>query len=133
MLSHEGVHVERYGTLIKSAPQITGAKINSTFSSLQYTLTNRKVIQLPAPTNWTGKLLINLIRASELEEYRDVLYIDEKYSYQFSWINEGEEITKEVSILDILYLFNWKSGEALDLPFEIRDIISKIRHLDNLS
>lgn len=78
LLSQEGVHVERYGTLVKYATQMTGARVNSTFSSLQYTLTNRKVIQFPAPSSWKGKLLINLIKATELEEYKDSLYVEEK-------------------------------------------------------
>ena len=129
LLSQEGVHVERYGTLVKYATQMTGARVNSTFSSLQYTLTNRKVIQFPAPSSWKGKLLINLIKATELEEYKDSLYVEEKYAYQFKWI-EGEIITKEVSILDVLYLFNWNTGDALDLPSEIRDLVSKLKLQD---
>ncbi len=130
LIGQEGVHVERYGTLLKSAPAIPGAKMNSTFSSLQYTLTNRKVVNFPAPSRWTGKLLVNIIRASELEEYRDVLYIDQKFTYQFQLINENDEITTEVSIFDVLYLFNWKTGEAHDLPTELRELVSKLKLTD---
>jgi SNF2 family DNA or RNA helicase len=126
LLSQEGVHVERYGTLIKTPLQLTGARVNSTFSSLQYTLTNRKVTNFPPPSNWKGKLLINLIKASELEEYKEAIYVEEKYAYQFKWV-DGENITTEVSILDVLYLFNWRTGEALDLPTEVRDLISKLK------
>jgi superfamily II DNA or RNA helicase len=128
-LSQEGVHVDRYGTLLKSATQIPGAKINSTFSSLQYTLTNRKVIHFPAPSKWRGKLLVNLIKASEFEEYKDVIYADEKFAYQFSWEEEGS-VTREVSIFDVLYVFNWKTGEALDQPNELRELVSKLKLLD---
>lgn len=81
-IAHEGVHVDRYGTLIKAAPALPGAKMNSTFSSLQYTLMNRKVVNFPAPTRWKGKLFVNLVPASELEEYKDVLYVEDKYSYR---------------------------------------------------
>lgn len=62
LMAKDGVHVERYGTLIKGAPSIPGAKMNSTFSSLQYTLLNRKVVNFPAPSKWRGKLKINLVR-----------------------------------------------------------------------
>lgn len=129
LLAQEGVHVERYGTLVKSAPSLPSAKMNSTFSSLQYTLTNRKVVNFPAPSKWKGKLHINLFPASQLDEYKEVLYIEDKYSYQFSLVDEGNE-TKEVSLFDILYLFNWKTGEALDLPSEVRELVSKLKLTD---
>ena len=128
-ISHEGVHTDKYGTLIKAAPQLQGAKMNSTFSSLQYTLMNRKVVNFPAPTRWKGKLNINLIPASDLEEYREVLYVEDKFSYRFSLIENDIEY-KEVSIFDILYLFNWKTGEALDLPNELRELVSKLKLTD---
>ncbi len=130
-LSHEGVHIDRYGTLIKSAPQIQGAKMNSTFSSLQYTLTNRKLVNFPAPSKWRGKLRVNLIKASEFEEYKDVIYIEEKYAYKFSWKSD-EEVVEEVSIFDVLYLFNWKTGEALDQPNDLRELISKLKLHDQI-
>jgi superfamily II DNA or RNA helicase len=129
LMSQEGVHVNRYGTLLKSAPAIPGARTNSTFSSLQYTLTNRKVVNFPAPSKWKGKLIVNIIKASEFEEYKDVLYIDEKFAYQFSWMDEGH-ILKEISIFDVLYLFNWKTGEAFDLPNEIRELVSRLKLID---
>lgn len=132
LLSQEGVHVNRYGTLLKAAPQIPGAKMNSTFSSLQYTLTNRKVVNFPAPSRWKGKLLINILKASEFEEYKDLLYADEKYTYQFSLENDEGEITKEVSIFDVLYLFNWKTGEAFDQPNELRELVSKLKLIDQV-
>jgi superfamily II DNA or RNA helicase len=129
LMSQEGVHVDRYGTLLKAAPAIPGAKMNSTFSSLQYTLTNRKVVNFPAPSKWKGKLLVNIIRASAFEEYKDVLYIDEKFTYQFS-IQDEDQVTKEVSMFDVLYLFNWKTGEAFDLPNEVRELVSKLKLID---
>ena len=129
MMSQEGIHVDRYGTLIKTAPQIPGARMNSTFSSLQYTLTNRKVISFPAPSKWKGKLVVNLIKASEFEEYKDVLYVDEKYTYKLSWEHEGS-VTAEVSIFDVLYLFNWKTGEAFDQPNDLRELVSKLKLTD---
>lgn len=131
LLSQEGVHVERYGTLLKAAPAIPGAKMNSTFSSLQYTLTNRKVVNFPAPSKWRGKLIVNLIKASEFEEYKDVLYVDEKYTYQFSWQDE-DQITKEVSIFDVLYLYNWKTGDAFDQPNDLRELVSKLKLIDQI-
>ncbi|HXH74027.1 MAG TPA: DEAD/DEAH box helicase [Bacteriovoracaceae bacterium] len=129
MMAQEGVHVDRYGTLMKSAPSIRGARTNSTFSSLQYTLLNRKVVNFPAPSKWRGKLLINLVPATTLEEYKEVLYVEEKYTYQFSWRDE-DNITKEISIFDVLYLFNWKTGEALDLPNDFRELVSRIKLFD---
>ncbi len=129
LLSQEGVHVQRYGTLLKTAPAIPGAKMNSTFSSLQYTLTNRKVVNFPAPSKWKGKLLVNIIKASELQEYKDVLYVDEKYTYQFS-LQDGDHVIQEISIFDVLYLFNWKTGEAFDLPSEVRELVSKLKLTD---
>lgn len=128
-MAHEGVHVERYGTLIKAAPQLTGAKMNSTFSSLQYTLTNRKVVNFPAPSRWKGKLIINLVPATELEEYRESLYVEDKFTYRFSLL-DGDNEFKEVSIFDVLYLYNWKTGEALDLPNEVRELVSKLKLTD---
>ncbi|MFP5385901.1 MAG: DEAD/DEAH box helicase [Bacteriovoracia bacterium] len=131
LMAQEGVHVDRYGTLLKAAPQIPGAKMNSTFSSLQYTLTNRKVVNFPAPSPWKGKLLVNLIKASELEEYQELLYVEEKYAYRFSWLQD-DEVTKEVSIFDVLYLFNWKTGEAYDQPNELRDLVSRLKLVDQV-
>lgn len=125
----EGVHVDRYGTLIKNAPNIPGARTNSTFSSLQYTLLNRKVVNFPAPSSWRGKVIVNLVPATTLEEYREVLYIEEKYTYQLSWQGDDEEV-KEVSLFDVLYLFNWRSGEALDLTTDLRELVSKLKLTD---
>lgn len=129
LMAQEGVHVDRYGTLLKAAPQIPGAKMNSTFSSLQYTLTNRKVVNFPAPSPWKGKLMVNLVPATELEEYKELIYVEEKYAYKFSWL-EGDEVTTEVSIFDVLYLFNWKTGEAYDQPAELRELVSKLKLTD---
>jgi superfamily II DNA or RNA helicase len=130
LLSQEGVHVERYGSLIKSAPLLPGARMNSTFSSLQYTLLNRKVVNFPAPSKWRGKLMVNIVPATTLEEYREVIYVEDKFTYQFSWIDEDGTETKEVSIFDILYLYNWKTGEALDLQNDIRELASKLKLVD---
>lgn len=129
LLAQEGVHVNEYGTLIKSATQIPGSRMSSTFSSLQYTLTNRKIINFPAPSRWKGKLVINVIKASEFEEYKDVIYIEDKYGYRFSWMDEDQTVD-QISIFDILYLFNWETGEALDLPGELRELISKLKLTD---
>jgi superfamily II DNA or RNA helicase len=130
-MAMEGVHTERYGTLIKAAPLLTGAKMNSSFSSLQYTLTSRRVVNFPALERWRGKLLVDLIRANELEEYREVVSAEDKFTYRFSW-RSNEEIIKEISIFDVMYLFNWKSGEALDLPGELRELISKLKLTDTI-
>ena len=130
MIGNEGVHVERYGTLVKDAPKLIGAKMNSSFSSLQYTLKNRKVINFPPPSRWEGKLKVNLFPAKLLEEYKDNLYIEEKFAYTFSWLdNEGVE-TKEISLFDVLYLFNWQTGIALDLQSEIRELNTKLKLSD---
>ncbi|MFA5584047.1 MAG: DEAD/DEAH box helicase [Bacteriovoracaceae bacterium] len=133
MIGNEGVHVERYGTLVKDAPKLIGAKMNSSFSSLQYTLKNRKVINFPPPSRWEGKLKVNLFPAQELEEYKDSLYIEEKFAYRFSWLdNDGNE-TKEISLFDVLYLFNWETGIALDLQSEIRELNTKLKLTDPIA
>ena len=129
LLGQEGVHVQRYGTLVKAAPNLTGAKMNSTFSSLQYTLSNRKVTNFPAPSRWRGKLRIDLIPAATIEEFKDVIYVEEKFTYKFSLL-DGDQDVQEVSIFDILYLFNWRTGEALDLPTEVRELVSKLKLTD---
>jgi SNF2 family DNA or RNA helicase len=128
-ISKDGVHVERYGTIVKSAPALTGARMNSSFSSLQYSLTSRKIINFPATSPWKGKLIVRLVPATTLNEYKEMLYIEEKYTYQFSWEIAGEEI-KEISLFDVLYLFNWKTGEALELISEWRELILKLKLLD---
>ena len=129
LLSQEGVHVTRYGTLVKSATTLPGARTSSTFSSLQYTLSNRKVVNFPAPSKWKGKLLVDLIPAQELEEYKEVLYVEDKFTYRFSLLVDEAEV-REVSVFDILYLFNWKTGEAFDLPNDVRELVSRLRLLD---
>jgi len=129
LMSQEGVHSERYGTIIKSAPLLQGAKMNSTFSSLQYTLTSRKIINFPGASSWRGKLGIHLVPATTLDEYKEMLYIQDKYTYQFTWITDDSETT-EISIFDVMYLFNWKTGEALDLIAEYREIIAKLKLTD---
>lgn len=130
LIGNEGVHVERYGTIVKDAPKLIGAKMNSSFSSLQYTLKNRKVINFPPPSRWEGKLKVNLFPAQELEEYKDSLYVEDKYSYRFSWLDEEGRETKEISLFDVLYLFNWETGVALDLQSEIRELNTKLKLTD---
>lgn len=130
LMAQEGVHTERYGTLIKDAPRLTGARMNSTFSSLQYSLTNNKVVQFPAPSPWKGKLVVNLLPATTLEEYRETIYVEDKYTFLFSWKDENGEEVREVSLFDVLYLFNWRTGEALDQPNDIRELVSKLKLTD---
>jgi SNF2 family DNA or RNA helicase len=124
-----GVHCERYGTLIESAHRLPGAFSHSTFSSLNYILTSRKMINLPVAENFTGKLIVDLKRLSEIEELKTFPNADTLFMPIFSYRN-GDEVTKEISLFDYLYIFDWKKGKLFNIPDDIRELIKKIKNGD---
>ncbi len=61
----EGVSAVQYGTFIKQATYLQGSKPSSTFGSLSYLLTDRKVVVYPAPTKWVGTLVVDILPTTE--------------------------------------------------------------------
>ena len=55
-----GVNVLEYGTIIPSPHLLQGAPPSATYSSLQYLLHNKKVINFPLPESFKGKLVLQV-------------------------------------------------------------------------
>lgn len=114
----------RFGTIINSPHRLKRAPSNSTYSSMQYLLTNQKVINFPLPSNFEGRVKLNI---RTFEEYD----IDEsrmrlKYDLEFSHLLEEDEF-KEISIFENIYLFNWKTGKAYHTSSELREFLRTLR------
>lgn len=122
----DGVHPERYGTHIKQPQHLVGAKLGGTFASLQYTLTNQKIVNLPQTQSWQGELIVNLVKATHFEEFEKIPSYHDKYVPEFKFKTSEDEIIKEISLFDTFYLFNWKTGEAYKLSREVTEFVRKI-------
>jgi SNF2 family DNA or RNA helicase len=132
MMFHQGVHPHRYGEILYGANRLPGAQNNSTYSSLQYTLTNKKIVHFPLPSELKHKVRMELVEASEFDEYQNLHNADKKFKPIFTLINEDGEELKEVSVMEYLYIFNWVTGEAYHQTKEMKDFIRtiKARELD---
>jgi len=122
-----GVHAVDYGTIINGPHELENAPLSPTYSSLRYTLTNKKTIDFPIPSKFEGKLVLNI---APKEEYSADFKESVKDSIRFIYrTKDGEEIrnAKKISIFENLYLFNWDSGEVYFLPPEVKELLSTIR------
>jgi SNF2 family DNA or RNA helicase len=123
----QGVHAENYGRIVPAANKLSNAKSNSTYSSVQYLLTNRKVVNFPLAKAPKGKIRINMVPAHTFDEYKSYPNIDDKYLPMFSYINEKGEEKKKISLFEYLYMFDWETGEAFNQPNTLKDIVKRIQ------
>ncbi|MCO4795081.1 MAG: DEAD/DEAH box helicase [Bacteriovoracaceae bacterium] len=120
-----GVSILEYGTIISGPHQLLGAPPAPTYSSLQYVLHNKKVINFPLPENFSGKLQVHI---TSPEQFRTSEEGFETFpSLKFSWKGEDGEEVKEITLFENLYFFNWKNGEAFHLNSELKEFIQRIR------
>lgn len=126
----EGVTPVHMGMMVKQASYLQGAKPSSTFGSLSYQLLNRKVVTYPAPSKWSGVLVVNLIPASEEENLKDLPSAQGKHIARFSWKDEQGVETKDISLFDVFTVFNWRTGVAFDLPHELMETMKRVKQLD---
>ena len=118
-----GVNVLEYGTIIKGPHQLQGAAATATYSSLQYLLHTKKVINFPLPENFQGKLILSIESPNE-ERSIPIL--------KFSHKRNDETISQEISLLENLYLFDWNTGDAFHLSSDLKALIQKIKIRGNL-
>lgn len=114
-----------YGTIVSAPHQLERAPSNSTYSSLQYLLHTKKIINFPIPENFKGKLIIQITSNEHFNEvtneYENLPII------RFKYRDEQDKVVREISVFENLYLFNWTNGTAFHLPSELKDFIQKIR------
>jgi len=123
----QGVHVDEYGRIVPNPNKLNGAKTNSTYASIQYLLTNRKLVNFPLSKALKGRIKANLVPAASYQEYENYPNIENKYFPVFSLIDEDDKEIKKVSLLEYLYLFNWENGEAYNLPVKVKEFIKKVQ------
>ena len=121
-----------YGTIVNGAHQLERAPSNAAYSSLQYLLHSKKIINFPIPAQWEGKLFIQI---TSVEYFKNTSgEADNLPLLRFKYRREEGGLVREVSLFENLYLFNWISGECLHLPSELKDLVQKLRlqltHLD---
>jgi SNF2 family DNA or RNA helicase len=110
-----GVNVAEYGSIIGGPHQLIGAPAAPTYSALQYLLHNKKIIPFPMPDPFKGKLQIYLSGEQKI-----------KFKHK-AGANEDYKIYSEISLLENLYLFNWRTGAVFHLPNELKILIQRIR------
>jgi SNF2 family DNA or RNA helicase len=125
--STEGVTAERFGTIVKTPQQLHGSKMNSTFTSLYYTLTNRKNIAFDSPKKFEGKLVLNFHLAEEDQNLLPLITSDRHFSYVWSYVDQTGQEIKEISLFDVHYLFNWRTGDFYYLPTDIAELVRKLK------
>lgn len=123
----QGVHVEDYGRIVPNANKLVGSKGNSTYASVQYLLTNRKIVNFPLSKEIKGHIRANLMRAQTFTEYENYPNIEDKYLPVFSIFDEEGNESKKISLFEYLYVFNWETGEAYNLPSEVKEFVKKIQ------
>ncbi|MCR9204327.1 MAG: DEAD/DEAH box helicase, partial [Halobacteriovoraceae bacterium] len=121
-----------YGTIVNGPHQLERSPSNAAYSSLQYLLHNKKIINFPIPEQWKGKLFIQI---TSVEHFKEGAGESENLPLlRFKYKREDGSLVREISIFENLYLFNWKSGECIHLPPELKDLVQKLRlqmsHLD---
>ncbi len=126
-LINQGVHPEVYGSIIKGANRLPGSNQNSTYSSLQYTLVNQKVINFPLPRELDQKIILSLQPAHHFPEYELLYNADKKLVPIFSLKNSSDEIFHKISLFEYLYIFNWETGEAFHQPAELKTLVRKLK------
>ena len=126
------VSAYEYGTIVGGPHQLERAPSNSAYSSLQYLLHTKKIINFPIPAQWEGKLIIQVTSRDYFEQNsgeQDALPM-----LRFKYQNKEGNILREISLFENLYLFNWANGQCFHLPSELKDLIQKLRinltHLD---
>lgn len=115
----QGVHVENYGRIEKSAHSLKGAHPNSTYASVQYLLTSRKAINFPYPKDFHGKIIVNFVSATKFEEFETYPNIESKFIPVFSYRDPEDNIHTKISLFESLYIFNWESGLVLNIPSNV--------------
>ena len=125
--SGQGVHAPHYGRIIPNANKLEGARPNSTYSSLQYLLTNRRVVHFPLAKTLKGKLRLDLVPAGGLDEYANFPNIEGKFCPVFSIEDSEGNVKKKISVFESLYLFDWESGEAFNTWPNAKDLIKNIQ------
>jgi SNF2 family DNA or RNA helicase len=111
-----GVTAHEYGTIIASPASLEGAPGNATYSSLQYLLHTKKVVNFPIPKKFEGKMILNI--DTKTESFPKL---------RFKYLDIEEKTFFQISLLEGIYLFNWQNGEAYALNADQRDLIIKLR------
>lgn len=120
-----GVHVSDYGRIIPNANKLLGANANSTYSSLQYLLTNKSIAHFPIAEELKAVLKVNFVNASTLKEFEHIHNNQDLYFPLFSF-EKDDKVFEKISLFEYLYLYNWDDGLAYTLPVQIKEFIKKI-------
>lgn len=121
-----GVVPEEYGTIIKSPQKLVGASGHSTYSSLYYSLANKKIVPFPLPQDFKGKLILSI--QSHWDQILNQAHLPTLSGIAFSYQDEEGKIFDKVSLFESLYLFNWETAEVFHLPKNLREMIQKFRN-----
>jgi SNF2 family DNA or RNA helicase len=124
-----GVHTKHYGRYVDGAHTLNGARPNSTYSSLQYLLINNKIINFPLSKKLESKLIINLVPASDLEDFQS--WDNSKFTYYpiFSYVDpeDPNKIYEKISLFESLYLFNWMNGDCYSFNSDVQNLVKQIK------
>ncbi len=120
-----GVHPGEYGTIIGSPSRLEGAPATATYTSVHYILTDKRIVPFPLPQIFLGKLIADLQTTVLTSETGNSIL--NRPFIRFSLQTENGERVDEISILENLYLFNWKEGKVYHLPSDMQDFVQKIR------
>lgn len=133
-----GVTPTQYGTIVQSPNHLEGSFAHSSYSSMQYLLSSRKVIHFPLPKNIENEKIAIFIDSPQVNNQTVIVNelldgIDEERQIEFyaqikfGLIGQEDRLIKRISLFESLYIFNWDSGETFHLNDELKDFIKKIR------
>ncbi len=125
LFDNYAVNVEEYGTIVPGAHKLIGAPTNATYSSLQYLLHNKRVVNFAIPENFCGKLIISIKTKERFDENLGEYLSEPKIRYKFC--DKDGKLINEVSLFENLYIFDWNTGKSYNLPSQLKNLIQKIR------
>lgn len=122
-----------YGHIIEGPHKFHNAQGRTSYSALSYKLVSGNIIAFPLPLDFRGKMKIEMKRIQGAFTDRPNAELDvENYEFLFKYITpQGEEV-EEISILDSIYLFDWRHGVCLHLGGAFKDFVRKVRSSENV-
>jgi hypothetical protein len=89
-----------YGTIVGGPHLLERAPSNSTYTSLQYLLHNRKIVNFPIPEQFRGKLIVKITSSEFFNESTG--QVENLPILRFKYRDTNEQLQREISIFENL-------------------------------
>ncbi len=112
---------QQFGKYIKDSRKLVGSK-GQHYTQLKFKLTDGEVVNFPTPKDWSNQELRITLKTNSGK----VLSNDVFGNFLIEFELFDQEIYSKISILESQYLFNWETGEVLEIPQDIKSFIKDL-------